>query len=242
MKNIFVCATESFVTRVPLHASQRRNFITGQNEREETTQDTIVTKSAAYASYEINYVTYITATYTRAKRHWHGMQAKMAQLRAIASQKSHWSTSVEQNRKRQGPRRVDGHSLSLSQLLSCTVDSRIFLDVPSCSMWNEFYQSYNLRITWCEEDCNTRPTEPFVDCSSKRIHTPPSVDPDIFGAMVDRDLEMPGLRSKRGQQHLAPLRMARDLSEFMDMDSLDDEERGKFAMQMRAVCPHPLLL
>ncbi len=42
------------------------NFITGQNEREETTQDTIVTKSAACASYEINYVTYITATYTRA--------------------------------------------------------------------------------------------------------------------------------------------------------------------------------
>jgi hypothetical protein len=49
-----------------------RNFITGQNEREETTQDTIVTKSAACASYEINYVTYITATYTRAKRRWHG--------------------------------------------------------------------------------------------------------------------------------------------------------------------------
>jgi hypothetical protein len=42
-------------------------FITGQNEREETTQDTIVTKSAAFASYEINYLTYITATYTRAK-------------------------------------------------------------------------------------------------------------------------------------------------------------------------------
>jgi hypothetical protein len=43
-------------------------FITGQNEREETTQDAIVTKSAAFASYEINYLTYITATYTRAKR------------------------------------------------------------------------------------------------------------------------------------------------------------------------------
>jgi hypothetical protein len=42
-------------------------FSTGQNEREETTQDTIVTKSAACASYEINYVTYITATYTRTK-------------------------------------------------------------------------------------------------------------------------------------------------------------------------------
>jgi hypothetical protein len=40
--------------------------------REETTQDTIVTKSAAFASYEINYLTYITATYTRAKRRWHG--------------------------------------------------------------------------------------------------------------------------------------------------------------------------
>jgi hypothetical protein len=68
----------------PLQDSERRrgighdslgvNFITGQNEREETTpwQDTIVTKSAACASYEINYVTYITATYTRAKRRWHG--------------------------------------------------------------------------------------------------------------------------------------------------------------------------
>jgi hypothetical protein len=43
-------------------------FIPGQNEREETTQGTIVTKSAAFASYEINYLTYITATYTRAKR------------------------------------------------------------------------------------------------------------------------------------------------------------------------------
>jgi hypothetical protein len=32
-------------------------FITGQNEREETTQDAIVTKSAAFASYEINYLT-----------------------------------------------------------------------------------------------------------------------------------------------------------------------------------------
>jgi hypothetical protein len=31
-------------------------FITGQNEREETTQDTIVTKRAAFASYEINYL------------------------------------------------------------------------------------------------------------------------------------------------------------------------------------------
>ncbi len=47
-------------------------FITGQNEREETTQDAIFTKSAAFASYEINYLTYITATYTRAKRRWHG--------------------------------------------------------------------------------------------------------------------------------------------------------------------------
>jgi hypothetical protein len=37
-------------------------FITGQNEREETTQDTIVTKRAVFASYEINYLTYITAT------------------------------------------------------------------------------------------------------------------------------------------------------------------------------------
>ncbi len=31
---------------------RNENFITGQNEREETTQDTIVTKSAACASYE----------------------------------------------------------------------------------------------------------------------------------------------------------------------------------------------
>jgi hypothetical protein len=51
-------------------------FITGQNEREETTQDTIVTKSAAFASYEINYLTYITATYTLAKRRWHGATAQ----------------------------------------------------------------------------------------------------------------------------------------------------------------------
>jgi hypothetical protein len=32
-----------------------KKFITGQNERQETTQDTIVTKRAAFASYEINY-------------------------------------------------------------------------------------------------------------------------------------------------------------------------------------------
>ncbi len=38
------------------------NFITGQNEREETTQNTTVTQSAACASYESNYVTYTTAT------------------------------------------------------------------------------------------------------------------------------------------------------------------------------------
>jgi hypothetical protein len=37
-------------------------FITGQNEREETTQDTIVTKSAAYASYKSNYVTMLEAS------------------------------------------------------------------------------------------------------------------------------------------------------------------------------------
>ncbi len=55
-------------------------FITGQNEREETTQDTIVTKSAAFASYEINYLTYITATYTRAKRRWHGATAHKKHL------------------------------------------------------------------------------------------------------------------------------------------------------------------
>jgi hypothetical protein len=38
------------------------NFITGQNEREETTQNTTVTKSAACASYKSNYVTYLTRT------------------------------------------------------------------------------------------------------------------------------------------------------------------------------------
>jgi len=54
---------------------KKQKFITGQNEREETTQDAIVTKSAAFASYEINYLTYITATYTRAKRRWHGATA-----------------------------------------------------------------------------------------------------------------------------------------------------------------------
>ncbi len=43
------------------------NFITGQNEKEETTQNTTVTKSAACASYKSNYVTYITATYTLIK-------------------------------------------------------------------------------------------------------------------------------------------------------------------------------
>ncbi len=40
--------------------------MTGQNEREETNQDAIVTKSAACASYKSNYVTYITATYITA--------------------------------------------------------------------------------------------------------------------------------------------------------------------------------
>jgi hypothetical protein len=38
-------------------AGLQEKFITGQNEREETTQDAIVTKSAAFASYEINYLT-----------------------------------------------------------------------------------------------------------------------------------------------------------------------------------------
>ncbi len=40
----------------------KTNFITGQKEREETTQNTTVTKSAACASYKSIYVTYITAT------------------------------------------------------------------------------------------------------------------------------------------------------------------------------------
>jgi hypothetical protein len=37
---------------------QNENFITGENEREETTQNTIVTKIAACASYKSDYVTY----------------------------------------------------------------------------------------------------------------------------------------------------------------------------------------
>jgi hypothetical protein len=49
----------------------KSNFITGQNEREQTTQNTTVTKSAACASYKSNYVTYITATYTRAYVYTH---------------------------------------------------------------------------------------------------------------------------------------------------------------------------
>ncbi len=47
-------------TTVTKKKKLRKKFISGQNEREETTQDTIVTKSAACASYEINYLTYIT--------------------------------------------------------------------------------------------------------------------------------------------------------------------------------------
>jgi hypothetical protein len=52
----------------------------------------------------------------------------------------------------------------------------------------------------------------------------------------DRELDVSSLRSKRGQQQLAPLKMARDLSEFMDMDSLDEEERERLCLHMRAVC------
>jgi hypothetical protein len=52
-------------------------FITGQNEREETTQNTTVTQSAACASYKSNYVTHITGTYTRAKRRRHGATAPL---------------------------------------------------------------------------------------------------------------------------------------------------------------------
>jgi hypothetical protein len=33
---------------------QKKNFVTGQNERDETTQNTTVTKSAACASYKSN--------------------------------------------------------------------------------------------------------------------------------------------------------------------------------------------
>jgi hypothetical protein len=35
----------------------KRKFITGQNEREESTQNTTVTKSAAFASYKIKETT-----------------------------------------------------------------------------------------------------------------------------------------------------------------------------------------
>jgi hypothetical protein len=67
-----------------LRKSKKEKFITGQNEREETTQDAIFTKSAAFASYEINYLTYITATYTRAKRRWHGATKKTSKKLAVA--------------------------------------------------------------------------------------------------------------------------------------------------------------
>jgi hypothetical protein len=39
------------------HFRWQREFITGQNEREETTQNTTVTKSAACASYKIKITT-----------------------------------------------------------------------------------------------------------------------------------------------------------------------------------------
>ncbi len=45
-----------------------KKFIIGQNEREETTQDTIVSKSAACASYKRNYVTYITDIYKKRRK------------------------------------------------------------------------------------------------------------------------------------------------------------------------------
>jgi hypothetical protein len=67
-----IAEVPSALKAMPFAHSIKEKFITGQNEREETTQDAIVTKSAAFASYEINYLTYITATYTRAKRRWHG--------------------------------------------------------------------------------------------------------------------------------------------------------------------------
>lgn len=43
-----------------------------------------------------------------------------------------------------------------------------------------------------------------------------------------------GGAGKKGQQ-LAPLKLAKDLSAFMDMDSLDDDEKERFINQMRAV-------
>jgi hypothetical protein len=72
----------------------REKFITGQNEREETTQSTIVTKRAAFASYEINYLTYITATYTLAKRRWHGATAHAPPKDRLTGQKDSFSASV----------------------------------------------------------------------------------------------------------------------------------------------------
>jgi hypothetical protein len=46
INSLFPVSTDKFITK-------STKFITGQNEREETTQDAIVTKSAAFASYEI---------------------------------------------------------------------------------------------------------------------------------------------------------------------------------------------
>jgi hypothetical protein len=46
----------------------KEKFITGQNEREETTQDAIVTKSAAFASYEILQPKILTVSATNFSR------------------------------------------------------------------------------------------------------------------------------------------------------------------------------
>ncbi len=73
MRDIYISATYMLTKeKAVLDGFAEMKFITGQNEREETTQNTTITKRAACASYKSNYVTYITATYTRAKRRWHG--------------------------------------------------------------------------------------------------------------------------------------------------------------------------
>ncbi len=46
---VFKCNKEDYLSLV--------EFITGQNEREESTQNTTITKSAAYASYKIKATT-----------------------------------------------------------------------------------------------------------------------------------------------------------------------------------------
>ncbi len=76
-KNPSFCAVS-----VPL----KEKFTTGQNEREESTQNTTVTKSAAYASYKIKATTqhtYLLHTPARTKRRCHGATAHAAPPRNV---------------------------------------------------------------------------------------------------------------------------------------------------------------